>query len=155
MGTPDTPSAQLFTTMANITFTESKRVGAGSELFTGVSPWQDQVKFRVTGSAYRAREGHENEDSLPVLTTTIGDLFLSTLLRARVDEKGKRLVPNGSLNRKLVEIAGTGTKTKKEVLDALVVACEGHDILVRRVDYVGARGDGSRYPASYLEFDII
>ena len=141
--------------MGYVVYTESKRVGAGSELFTGVSPWQDQVRFRVTGSTFKAREGHETEDSFPALTTTIGDLFLSALLRPRVDEKGKKLVPNGSLNRKLVEIARVGPKTRKEVLDALVDACEGHDILVRRLDYVGARGDGSRYPASYLEFDIL
>lgn len=154
-GTPDTPSAQPFTTMANITFTESKRVGAGSELFQGVSPWQDGVKFRITGSAYRSREGHENEDALPVLVTTIGDLFLSTLLRSRVDDKGQRLVPNGTLNQKLVEVAGTGSKTKKEVLDAMLAATAGKDILTKRKDYVGMRGDGSRYPASYLEFDIL
>lgn len=140
--------------MSNVTFTTSRVLNADNNKFSGVSQWQHGATFTITGSAYRSREGKEGEDAFPVLETSVGDLFVSTLLRDRINDKGERLTPNGTLNQKVREIASP-TKTNKEVLDGILAATNGKTIVVRRKDYVGMRGDGSRYPASYLEFDIL
>ena len=150
-GTPSTPSAQLQLHMS-LELTNSRVANADNELFKGQSPWAEGVTFTVSGYAYRALVGKENEQALPALETSLGYLFVSTLSKPKVDAEGNRIVPNGAFNRDWLAI-DKKDKTNKQVLTALVDLTQGKTLVCHRRDYVAADAKGRRFPASFVEFD--
>ena len=133
-------------------FKTSRVSNADNEQFKGQSPWAEGVTFTVSGYAYRALDGKENEQALPVLETSLGDLFVSTLGKPKVDAEGTRIVPNGTFNRDWLALDKVG-KTNKEVLTALVGLTKDKTLVAHRRDYVAADTKGRRFPASFVEFD--
>ena len=136
----------------SLEFKNSRVVNADEAQWKGSSPWQEGVTFTVSGYAYRALDGKESEQALPVLETSLGDLFISTLGKPKVDAEGNRIVPNGTFNRDWLAIDKVG-KTNKEVLTALVGLTQGKTLVCHRRDYVAADAKARRFPASFVEFD--
>lgn len=136
----------------SLEFKNSRVANADEAQWKGSSPWQEGVTFTVSGYAYRAQDGKESTQALPVLETSLGDLFVSTLGKLKVDAEGNRIVPNGTLNRDWLAIDKVG-KTNKEVLTALVGLTKDKTLVCHRRDYVAADAKGHRFPASFVEFD--
>lgn len=121
------------------------------------SPFQDKVVFRVTGYSFRKAEidGKVDKDAFlnPVLETTIGDLFLSTILRGRITADGTVLIPSGTFNL-FVKEQIAAHRTNGEILKAIVDGCENKDLIVRRTPYAGVTKDGRQYAAALVEIDF-
>lgn len=122
------------------------------------SPFQHGVVFTVSGYDYKKPEvdGKVDTDAptCPVLTTSIGDLFLSTILRPKVNKDGAILEPNGSFNKAVREIIPQKT-TNGEILTAIVAAAKDKKVRVTRVPYVGLSKDGRQFPAAIIQLDFV
>lgn len=124
------------------------------------SPFQHNVQFTVDGYDYKVAEENgkveANARLNPVLTTSVGDLFVSMLTRERVDIDGKILKPDGTFNefvrKTITENAG---KTNGEILTAIVEGCKGKKLIVNRVPYVGLNKSNVRYPASLVKINFV
>ena len=126
----------------------------------GHSPFQHNVRFTVTGFDYKvAQENGKVEPNArlnPVLTTSVGDLFLTTLTRSRVDENGKVLEPDGTFNAFVRKtIAENHTKTNGEILTAIVNGCKDKQLIVERVPYVGLSKDHRRFGTSLVKINFV
>lgn len=126
----------------------------------GHSPFQHNVKFTVSGFDYKVAQEDGKVDPKarlnPVLTTSVGDLFLSTLTRSRVDADGNVLEPKGTFNdfvRKT--ISENSTKTNGEILTAIVDGCKDKQLIVERVPYVGLSKDGRRFATSLVKINFV
>lgn len=126
----------------------------------GHSPFQHNVKFTVSGFDYKVAQEDGKVDPKarlnPVLTTSVGDLFLSTLTRSRVDADGNVLEPKGTFNdfvRKT--ISENSTKTNGEILTAIVNGCKDKQLIVERVPYVGLSKDGRRFATSLVKINFV
>lgn len=126
----------------------------------GHSPFQHNVKFTVGGFDYKVPQEDGKVDAKarlnPVLTTSVGDLFLSTLTRSRVDVDGNVLEPDGTFNAFVRKtIAENSTKTNGEILTAIVKGCENKQLIVERVPYVGLSKDGRRFATSLVKVNFV
>ena len=126
----------------------------------GHSPFQHNVKFTVGGFDYKVPQEDGKVDVKarlnPVLTTSVGDLFLSTLTRSRVDVDGHVLEPDGTFNAFVRKtIAENSTKTNGEILTAIVKGCENKQLIVERVPYVGLSKDGRRFATSLVKVNFV
>lgn len=126
----------------------------------GHSPFQHNVKFTVGGFDYKVPQEDGKVDAKarlnPVLTTSVGDLFLSTLTRSRVDADGNVLEPDGTFNAFVRKtIAENSTKTNGEILTAIVKGCENKQLIVERVPYVGLSKDGRRFATSLVKVNFV
>lgn len=126
----------------------------------GHSPFQHNVKFTVSGFDYKVAQEDGKVDPKarlnPVLTTSVGDLFLTTLTRSRVDADGNVLEPKGTFNdfvRKT--ISENSTKTNGEILTAIVDGCKDKQLIVERVPYVGLSKDGRRFATSLVKINFV
>ena len=126
----------------------------------GHSPFQHNVKFTVSGFDYKVAQEDGKVDPKarlnPVLTTSVGDLFLTTLTRSRVDADGNVLEPKGTFNdfvRKT--ISENSTKTNGEILTAIVNGCKDKQLIVERVPYVGLSKDGRRFATSLVKINFV
>ena len=125
----------------------------------GHSPFQHNVRFTVTGFDYKVAQEDGKVDPKarlnPVLTTSVGDLFLTTLTRSRVDADGHVLEPNGTFNTFVREtIVKNSTKTNGEILTAIVEGCKDKQLIVERVPYVGLSKDGRRFATSLIKINF-
>ena len=123
------------------------------------SPFQHHVRLTVSGFDYkRAQEDGKVDPKArlnPVLTTSVGDLFLSTLTRSRVDVDGHVLEPDGTFNAFVRKtIAENSTKTNGEILTAIVNGCKDKVLIVKRVPYAGLSKDGRRFGASLVKINF-
>ena len=126
----------------------------------GHSPFQHNVKFTVGGFDYKVPQEDGKVDAKarlnPVLTTSVGDLFLTTLTRSRVDADGNVLEPDGTFNAFVRKtIAENSTKTNGEILTAIVKGCENKQLIVERVPYVGLSKDGRRFATSLVKVNFV
>lgn len=126
----------------------------------GHSPFQHNVRFTVTGFDYKVAQEDGKVDPKarlnPVLTTSVGDLFLTTLTRSRVDADGHVLEPNGTFNTFVREtIVKNSTKTNGEILTAIVEGCKDKQLIVERVPYVGLSKDGRRFATSLIKINFV
>ena len=126
----------------------------------GHSPFQHNVKFTVGGFDYKVPQEDGKVDAKarlnPVLTTSVGDLFLTTLTRSRVDADGNVLEPDGTFNAFVRKtIAENSTKTNGEILTAIVKGCENKQLIVERVPYVGLSKDGRRFATSLVKINFV
>lgn len=125
----------------------------------GHSPFQHNVRFTVSGFDYKVAQEDGKVDPKarlnPVLTTSVGDLFLATLTRSRVDADGHILEPNGTFNEFVRKtIAENSTKTNGEILTAIVEGCKDKQLIVERVPYVALSKDKRRFAASLIKINF-
>lgn len=138
--------------------TEIQTANNSTSIKQGNSPFQHNVVFTVSGFSYEKAEmdGKVAQDAYlnPVLKTSVGSLFVSTILRSRVDFDGKVLTPDGTFNRFVREQIATH-KTNGEILQAIVDGCKDKKINTRRTPYSAMSKDGRRIPAFLCEFDFV
>lgn len=125
----------------------------------GNSPFQHGVVFRVDGFTYKQAQNDgkvdPNASVNPVLTTTVGDMFLSMTLKARVNADGQVLEPNGSFNKFIKDtIQKNVGKSNGEILNAIVEGCKDKDIIVSRQPYAALSKDGRKFAASLVILDF-
>lgn len=141
-----------------VTSTERSEFDGKTSIRMSNSPFQHGVTFTISGYDYKKPEvdGRVQEDAptCPVLTTSVGDLFLSTVLRPKVNKDGAILEPNGSFNRVVREIILQKT-TNGEILTAIVAASKDKKVRVTRVPYVGLSKDGRQFPAAIVQLDFV
>lgn len=133
----------------------------GFSITLGNSPFQDDVLFTIIGFTFTVpmEDGKVKQDAraLPVLITSIGNLYLSLLLKRKITADGKVITPDGSLNRLVREIVGKANgKTDGEILQTIVYdpRIKGHNVKVKRTPFVGKSRLGSEFPSDLIEFDI-
>ena len=137
---------------------DEKKIETANKSFSismGNSPFQDRVTFKVTDFTYKQAENDGKVDANaftnPVLTTTVGDMFLSMTLKARVDAEGRILEPNGSFNKFVKDtISRMAGKSNGEILKAIVDGCNNKEVVVSRQPYAAMTKDGRKYAASLV-----
>lgn len=120
------------------------------------SPFQDGVKFTVDGYAFKdVFIGGEKKNNAPclVLTTSVGDLFLSTLFKGKPCADGRVLRPNGTFVQQVNGLI-TPDITNEGLLKAIVDAFKGKQIVVKRIDYIAQNGN-KQSAYSYCDFDVV
>ena len=125
----------------------------------GNSPFQQGVIFKVTGFTYKQAQNDGKVDANasvnPVLVTTVGDMFLSMALKARVDAEGKVLEPNGTFNQFVKDtISKMAGKSNGEILTAIVDGCKDKEVVVSRQPYAAMTKDGRKFAASLVVLDF-
>lgn len=125
----------------------------------GTSPFQQGVVFNVTGFGFVQAEidGKVAKDArtIPVLKTTIGDLFLSMVTRQKLDADNNILKPSGTANKKIAEIIRENlNKNDGEILTAIVNELNNCPIVVSRKPYAALSKDGRRFAAELIELNF-
>lgn len=141
---------------------DDNKIEAANKSFSismGNSPFQDRVTFKVTDFTYKQAENDGKVDAKasvnPVLTTSIGDMFLSMALKMRVDAEGKILEPNGTFNKFIKDtISNNAGKSNGEILTAIVEGCKDKEIVVSRQPYVAVTKDGRKFASSLVILDF-
>lgn len=137
---------------------DENKIAAANSSFTismGNSPFQHGVTFTVTGFTYKQAQNDgkvdANASANPVLTTNVGDLFLSVILRARVTSEGNVLEPQGTFNQFVKRTISKMTgKSNGEILAAIVDGCKDKEVVVKRQPYAAATRDGRTYASSLI-----
>lgn len=141
---------------------DDKKIEAANKSFTismGNSPFKQNAIFKVTGFTYKQVENDGKVDANafanPVLTTTIGDMFLSMALKARVNAEGSVLEPNGTFNSFIKDTISANTgKSNGEILKAIVDGCKDKEVKVSRQPYAAITKDGRKFAASLVILDF-
>lgn len=125
----------------------------------GNSPFQQGVIFKVTGFTYKQAQNDgkvdDNASVNPVLTTSVGDMFLSMTLKARIDAEGKILEPNGTFNQFIKDIISKmAGKSNGEILTAIIDGCKDKEVVVSRQPYAAMTKDGRKFAASLVVLDF-
>lgn len=133
----------------------------GFNISLGSSPFQDNVEFVINDFTFTVpmEDGKEKKDAraLPVLITSIGNLYLSLLLKRKVTSDGRILTPNGTLNQVVREVIGkSNSLSDGEILQSIVgdPRIKGHNIKVKRTSFIMKSRLGSEFPSDLIEFDI-
>mgnify|MGYP006878126300 CR=1 FL=1 len=137
---------------------DNKKIETANKSFSismGHSPFQDRVTFKVTGFTYKQAQNDGKVDANasvnPVLTTSVGDMFLSMAIKARVDAEGHILEPNGTFNRFIGDTISANTgKSNGEILKAIVNGCKDKEVVVSRQPYAAITKDGRRFASSLV-----
>lgn len=132
----------------------------GKSLTIANSPFLDGVVLTISDFGFRVAEidGKVAKDArvLPVLVTSVGDLFISMLIRSKVDKDGNILETSGDLNElvksKIAELRG---KTDGEILSAIVGECKGKKFVVKRQNFAALTKDGRQYPTSLININEV
>lgn len=131
---------------------EVQTANASTSIKRGNSPFQHNVEFTISDFSYEKAEmdGKVSKDAYlnPVLTTSVGSLFLSTVLRSRVKSDGTVITPDGTFNKFCREQI-TAHNTNGEILQAIVDGCKDKKVVVNRVPYSSLTKDG-RIVAGFL-----
>lgn len=141
---------------------DDNKIETANKSFTismGNSPFQDKVTFKVTGFTYKQAENDGKVDANafanPVLTTSVGDMFLSMALKAKVNAEGNILEPNGTFNKFIKDtISKNAGKSNGEILTALVKGCKDKEVVVSRQPYAAMTKDGRKFAASLVILDF-
>lgn len=123
-------------------------------LSNGTSPFQQDVEFTVTGwdIQYPMNDGKvdKNARPIPVLTTTVGNAFISMIIKTKLSTDGKPVEPSGTFNKKVKEIiVSSKGKSDFEILNAICDAVKDKKVRVSR-EFYSARSKDSREYAAYL-----
>ena len=137
---------------------DDKKIETANKSFSismGQSPFQDRVAFKVTGFTYKQAEDDGKVDANasvnPVLTTSVGDMFLSMALKARVNAEGAILEPSGTFNRFIKDtISKMAGKSNGEILAAIVDGSKDKEVVVSRQPYVAITKDGRKFASSLV-----
>ena len=130
---------------------------ASTSIKRGNSPFQHNVQFTVSKFSYEKAEvdGKVDKDAYlnPVLVTSVGSLFLSTVLRSRVKDDGSILTPDGTFNKFCREQISKHS-TNGEILQAIVDGCKDKKIVVTRTPFATISKDGRRIPSFLVELNF-
>lgn len=136
---------------------ETNTANASTSIKQGNSPFQHNVQFTISKFSYEKAEvdGKVDKDAYlnPVLKTSVGNLFLSTILRSRVDFEGKILTPDGTFNKFCREQISKYS-TNGEILKAIVDGCKDKKIIVTRTPFASISKDGRRVPGFLVELNF-
>ena len=150
----------MITNIVTVNANEKETASKSRSIALGSSPFTDGRLFVVTGYNFVKLEqnGVVSKDApmCPVLTTNIGNLFVSTIVRSKVDAKGNVLEPNGTFNKGVKEIiASNPNKTNGEILQAIVDKYAFKNwIKVTRQQYMAKSKDGREYAAFLVVLNI-
>lgn len=136
--------------------TTKEAADKSNSIYNGNSPFVDGLQFTISGHDYvfPIVNGKQGTNKCPVLSTSVGNLFLSTLTRNKVDFDGKVLTPNGTFNqlvRNAIREGGDNGTILKRIEDAV----KDKQLLVRRTPYVLRTKDGRQAPSALIEIDIM
>lgn len=130
--------------------------GEKTTFINGGSPFKDLVTFTVTGYGFvKAMDGttEVSRHPLPILKTSIGNLFLSMLTKRKVDKDGKILTPSGSFNRDYQKLLKDNpTADDSAIFSKIMEMTKDKTLICKRVSYV-ARGEHGDYPAEMVEIN--
>ena len=130
---------------------------ASTSIKQGNSPFQHNVQFTISKFSYEKAEvdGKVDKDAYlnPVLVTSVGSLFLSTVLRSRVKDDGSVLTPDGTFNKFCREQISKYS-TNGEILQAIVDGCKDKKIVVTRTPFATISKDGRRIPSFLVELNF-
>lgn len=137
---------------------EKNTADSSTTIKRGNSPFQHNVQFTITDHSYRKAEmdGKVAKDAYlnPVLVTSIGDLFLSTVLRSRVKSDGTVITPDGTFNKFCREQIAAHN-TNGEILQAIVDDCKDKKVVVNRVPYTSLTKDGRTVASFLVELNLV
>ena len=150
----------MITNIVTVNASEKETASKSHSIALGSSPFTDGKLFAVTGYNFVKLEqnGTVSKDApmCPVLTTNIGNLFVSTIVRSKVDANGNVLEPNGTFNKGVKEIiAGNPNKTNGEILQAIIDKYAYKNwIKVTRQKYTAKSKDGREYAAFLVVLNV-
>ena len=137
---------------------EVQTANASTSIKRGNSPFQHNVQFTISGFSYEKAEmdGKVSKDAYlnPVLTTSVGSLFLSTVLRSRVKADGTVVTPDGTFNKFCREQIAKHN-TNGEILQAIVDGCKDKKVVVNRVPYASLTKDGRTVASFLVELNFV
>lgn len=137
---------------------EVQTANASTSIKRGNSPFQHNVQFTISGFSYEKAEmdGKVSKDAYlnPVLTTSVGSLFLSTVLRSRVKADGTVITPDGTFNKFCREQIAAHN-TNGEILQAIVDGCKDKKVVVNRVPYASLTKDGRTVASFLVELNFV
>ena len=137
---------------------EVQTANASTSIKRGNSPFQHNVQFTISGFSYEKAEmdGKVSKDAYlnPVLTTSVGSLFLSTVLRSRVKADGTVVTPDGTFNKFCREQIAAHN-TNGEILQAIVDGCKDKKVVVNRVPYASLTKDGRTVASFLVELNFV
>lgn len=156
--------------MATLTFqavTDAKKLQDaknGNRLTGSKSPFTNNVTFTVTGhtfvQAYNGTtpqvNGANQEIIVPVLTTTIGNLFVSMLQKPKIDYKDNLVKPEGTfvdLVNKI--IAENADKTDDQILTAIVEQAKDKQIQATWNNIIVLDRWQRRQPSHVVNFNFV
>lgn len=149
----------MLTGFVNVTDEKKKEANESLSISLGTSPFQNGITFKVGDFNYKQVENDGKVDINtrvnPVLTTSVGDLFLSMIIKPKIDASGKIHEPNGDFNRYVKNtIQANLGKSNGEILQAIVDGCKGREIVVTRTHIDALSKDGRHYPTSFIVLDF-
>lgn len=131
-------------------------------ILKGRSRWTAGRTVQVTGFDVVTDKDNPSSGQFLVLTTSINgqpfdNLFISMLVRPITDADGTDIEPNGSFNTIARQLLDDNTiQTDEQYAQRLVAATTGKSLRVKRDRKVTRmRRDGSLYPSTLVEFDLI
>lgn len=123
----------------------------------GNSPFVNGVTFEVNGFGYKEAKTNDGKTTSPspILETTIGDLFLTMIMRSKVNSDGEILEPDGTFNKFVKDtIAKNSNKNNGEILSAIVDECKNKKIKVNREYYSAKSSWGGIVAASIVKLNF-
>lgn len=137
---------------------EVQTANSSTSIKRGNSPFMHNVQLTISGFTYEKAEidGKVDKDAFlnPVLVTSVGSLFLSTVLRSRVKSDGTVLTPDGTFNRFCREQISTHN-SNGEILQAIVDGCKDKKIVVNRIPYAALTKDGRTIASFLVELNFV
>lgn len=140
---------------------ETESANMSNSLSSGTSPFQQGVVFTITGYRYECLQvnGKDKSDAKPqpVLVTSVGSLFVKSLLRSVVKDDGSILEHNGTFNTFVKGVlANPANKDKNDgqILQLIVDDCKDKQFIVNRVPYSAKAKDGHSYAAALVDVDF-
>lgn len=139
---------------------ELENAKKGFNISLGNSPFQHGVRFKVTGFTFTVplEDGKPkaNARTLPVLVTTVGNLYLSLLTKRKVGSDGEIRTPNGTFNKAVADIIkASNGKTDGEILQAIVDANKDKEIETLRTPFVAKSKLQTEYASDLIEFNFV
>ena len=133
-------------------------VDESTSIKDGNSPFQNNVQFTISGYTYvkAKNDGVVDKDarSVPVFKTSVGNLFLSTIIRSQVKSDGSVITPNGTFNE-FVKQQIAQKSTNKEIMSTVVQGCQGKQIRVTRIPYAGLTRDNRPIVKFLVQLDFV
>lgn len=134
-----------------------KRAGQSTTFQNTIINWPDGTEFTIKQATFAQRyeDGVAKDSFAPVFIDDNGKLlFVKMLVRERVKADGTIISPNGSVNKRAMEIiAANEGKTDQEVLDALFNEFKDKTFVASRQTYA-AKGKFGEFPASIINFSF-
>lgn len=134
---------------------DEKKKSAFNEELRLSSPFSNGATFTIKGFSFVQYEvdGKLKERVHPVLETSLGQLPLTLLHRARVDKDGKIHRPGGTFVEQVLSLITNGI-TNGQFLEKVVEMFKDKAIKVKSEDIV-CKGQYGDFAASVKSFDVV